>query len=92
MGEVDAALKPFEDRRGAPLSRRRSIIRKTDYKSYISRSSDLIPRRALSGKVVLQMCGLDRVPFRPSGLPMAIFLFETWFIYRSRFCQMLNFR
>ena len=30
--------------------------------------------------------------FGLSGLPMAPFLFENWFRYRSRFCKMLNFR
>ena len=30
--------------------------------------------------------------FGISGLPMAPFLFENWFRYRSRFCKMHNFR
>ena len=29
--------------------------------------------------------------FGLSGLPMAPFLFENWFRYRSRFCKMHNF-
>ena len=30
--------------------------------------------------------------FGLSGLPMAPFLFENWFRYRSRFCKMHSFR
>ena len=48
--------------------------------------------RVLSGKVGMGMCGPDRVLFGLSGLPMAPFLFENWFRYRSHFCKMLNFQ
>ena len=43
--------------------------------------------------VGLQECAaqIGRI-FGLSGLPMALFLFENWFRYRSRFCKMLNFR
>ena len=37
------------------------------------------------------MCGPDRVPLRPLRLPMAPFLLENWFKYRSRVCKMLIF-
>ena len=30
--------------------------------------------------------------FGLSGLPMAPFLFENWFRYRSHFCKMQNFQ
>ena len=46
----------------------------------------------LSGKVGTGMCGPDRVFFGLSGFPMAPFLFENWFRYRSLFCKMHNFR
>ena len=46
----------------------------------------------LSGKVGMGMCGPDRVLFGLSGFPMAPFLFENWFRYRSHFCKIHNFR
>ena len=45
----------------------------------------------LSGKVGTGMCGPDRRLFGLSGLPMAPFLFENWFGYRSHFCKIHNF-
>ena len=45
-----------------------------------------------SGKVGTGMCGPDRVLFRALRFCNSPFLFENWFIYRSRFCKMHNLR
>ena len=68
MGEVDSALKPFEDRRGAvkykALNYKKDRLQILYFEKFRSNTRG---GGALSGKVILQMCGLGRVPFRPSG-------------------------
>ena len=45
-------------------------------------------RGVLNGKVSTQLCGSDRVPFRPLRFTNGPFSFEN---YKLRFCKMFNF-